>query len=125
MGAGTSSGKTGTASVAAAGNGTATGSILTQTNTPQQIALAKSAIAGIKNAKYQNVTVTRPKDGHRLEIDVQRVKQPSGYPTKYAYRITIDDHDNINEYGNPERLWYTYRNSLADAKKDARRYLGI
>lgn len=112
MGAGTSSGKTG-------------GSVLTQTNTPQQIALAKSAVSGIKNVRYQNVTVTRPRDGHRLEITIHKVKQQSGYPTKYAYRITIDDNDNINEYGNPERLWYTYRNTLADAKDDARRYLGV
>ena len=112
MGAGTSSGKQ-------------SGSVLTQTNTPQQIALAKSAVAGIKNAQYQNVTVTRPKDGHRLEIDIQRIKNNSASGSKYSYRITIDDNDNINEYGNPERLWYTYRSSLADAKKDARRYLGV
>ena len=115
MGAGTSSGKVASKSTAAQAQ---------QFNTPQQIAQAKAAIAGIKNAQYQNVTVTRPKDGHRLEIDIQRIKN-SGSGNKYSYRITIDDHDNINEYGNPERIWYTYRAMLGDAKKDARRYLGI
>lgn len=115
MGTGTSSGKpSGSANRQAP-----------QFNTQQQITAAKAAVSGIKNAQYQNVTVTRPKDGHRLEIDIQRIKNNSASGSKYSYRITIDDNDNINEYGNPERLWYTYRSSLADAKKDARRYLGI
>lgn len=116
MGAGTTSGKN-----------TASAAQQQQYNTPQQILAAKSAVAAIKNQKHTHTTITRPSDGHKLTVDIQKVKQNAGYRVPYAYRITIDDETAAAQGASlsEARIWYTYRDSLADAKKDARRYLGI
>ena len=73
-------------------------------------------------------SINRVSDGHDLRIGVEKVK-PRDYWGKTiqgsspTYSVTINDHSKLNEYGNPERLYYSYGKTFKEVKDIIKRHV--
>ena len=92
-----------------------------QYNTPEQISAAKKAVSEFNSSKkYQSRTVTRPSDGHKITIDLEKVNH-----TDYWGKKTGASSYTIHIYDNDEQVFYTYGADLKKAKYHMRLRLGL
>ena len=78
-----------------------------------------------KNGSYQ---INRVSDGHDLSITVEKVSKRDYWGKKVegsspSYTVRIHDNNVKDEYGNAERLYYTYGKTFKEVKEIIKRHI--
>ena len=104
--------------------------IISSVDTSQLRYQAESAVKSLSASKRtQGLTITRPVDGHDISIFIEKVTHRDywGKSTgEKSYTIYIDDKTQLNDYGNPTRLYYNYgMDSFKTVKNEVKRILSL
>lgn len=105
-----------------------------QVRSEQTIAAAREraseAVSTLSAAKrFNGITVEHPTTGDTIRVSVEKVTNRDywGRSTgRKTYTVNIYNESQINEYGNPERLYYNYGiEKFKDVKDTVKRYVGV